>query len=117
MIVLTRVTDLGNDVIEVEGYDQARPGELLIAHGWVSAMNNHFDPDAYAPDGHLSQDASSRAMTMEEQRAYWRSLLAKPGHEQLFEDRNALSKHTASKEAAIGTLATSSDVDASVTEQ
>lgn len=60
----------------VEGVvDDAR----TVGRGWITAMTNHFDDDAYFHDeqGNLQRrsDVMPRAMTQEEKVTYWERLL------------------------------------------
>jgi hypothetical protein len=52
---------------------------LIEATGWVSAMTNHYDPDAYGNDGHLLEDAKPRQMTSAERKSYCEQLLLDAG--------------------------------------
>lgn len=88
--------DAGDDVLVVRGTIDGlvdADGELreLEARGWVSALENHYDWDAYvdvidadladenspwATTGtHLRADATPRPMTDDERRDYCRNLL------------------------------------------
>lgn len=53
-IRVTEAIDLGGDVLLVRGELEA-DGETvpLEAKGWVSALENHYPPDAYDRDGAL----------------------------------------------------------------
>lgn len=117
MIVVTKVYDRGADVLEVQGYDDSTPTEILTAHGHVSAMYNHFDSEAYvtepitkedqkreggkhvvvdaSPENpHLHPDAKPREMTDREKSQYWVSLLQPPqAAPVLFEDAEAVKVH------------------------
>ncbi|MFL6144515.1 MAG: hypothetical protein ACJ72N_21965 [Labedaea sp.] len=78
--VVTKVTDAGADVLEVRGtlegvVDEGGQPLELVAFGWVSAMENQYDPAAYDEEGYRDPDAQARAMTDEERRAYWAQLL------------------------------------------
>lgn len=66
MIRITKVQDLGDDVLYVEGV----LGEdmVLSARGWVSAMTNHFDEDAEG-------NRTYRMMTRDEKVRYCKDLL------------------------------------------
>jgi hypothetical protein len=90
-IKVLEALDAGSDVLLVKG---ERDGEPIQAQGWVSAMANHFPPDAFCPgDGsHVlgktaksgkvvcsdlhRDDRDAREMTAKEKRAYCLSLLA-----------------------------------------
>lgn len=71
-VAVTRVVDLGNDVLEVSGTvdDQA-----VTATGWVSAMSNYYPATAYDSEGHLKASATPAEMTDRQKTAYWKSLL------------------------------------------
>jgi len=102
---IREVHDLGNDVLRVRGTNRLQEvygdeGAVIDhvevideAYGWVSATENHYDPDAYYaegeqaawdpenPDelvdvgGHLKPDAKPRPMTKAERLAYYQRLL------------------------------------------
>lgn len=72
MTTVTKVSDLGNDVLEVVGLVD---GEEVTANGWVSAMTNYFPASCYGSDGHLKPDAVAQEMTDRQKTAYWKSLL------------------------------------------
>lgn len=72
MVTVTRVRDLGGDVLEVTGTVNR---EEVTAQGWVSAMQNHYPPSAYGKDGHLKPNAEPAEMTDRQKTAYWKSLL------------------------------------------
>lgn len=84
--------DAGDDILNVTGHrgvQQARVGTeddgvspiyedrpvVIEARGWVSAMTNHFDPDAIGTDGHRKPNTTPREMTDAERHAYAVSLL------------------------------------------
>jgi hypothetical protein len=71
---VTAAFDLGNDVLQVQGYD-ADTGELCEASGWVSATTNYYPPESYDADGNRLPEAQPRAMTAGERRAYCQELL------------------------------------------
>lgn len=78
---VTQVHYAGGDRITVVGTvdghdDDAGQPIIVSAAGWVSAMEQHYDPDAYGEDGHRDPDREPRAMTDDERMAYWESLLA-----------------------------------------
>jgi hypothetical protein len=70
---LVKVTDLGDDVLQIDGLDA--DGNPVTVTGWVSAMTNYFPPTAYDANGLLKASAKARAMTDAEKRSYWLSLL------------------------------------------
>lgn len=93
MIKITRVLDLGDDVLEVQGYDEQTPTQVLKGTGWVSAMTNYYDESQYK-NGHLDSKAKSREMNDAEKKSYWLSLLAPSSAvAPLFEDNKALKAH------------------------
>lgn len=75
MIVLTKVTQVDEDQVLIEGFDDSNPAELLKATGWVSATTNHFDKKAYDDEGNRDSNAKPRSMTDNEKTAYWTELL------------------------------------------
>jgi hypothetical protein len=74
MITLLSADDIGNDVLLVRAIvdDDLDPTE---ARGWVSALTNHYDPDAYGEDGHRLADAKPRHLSDAEARAYCEQLV------------------------------------------
>lgn len=66
------IYDAGEDRLRVEAEVD---GRLVIAYGWVSALTNHFDEDAYAKDGDRKKGAKAREMTREERREYCERLV------------------------------------------
>jgi hypothetical protein len=67
------LVDLGDDVLLVRGVVD---GQLLEAHGWVSAFESCFDPSDYDEDGHHKDGAKRRARTDAEKHEYVLALLA-----------------------------------------
>lgn len=102
MLKLLKVTDLGDDVIEVSGFDSDKPEERLTVRGWHSATQNHYDADDYGEDGHLKEDAEPREMSQDEKEAYWLGLLETEHRqpESMFEDSGALKEHEDAVELA-----------------
>lgn len=72
-ITLTRVVDLGDDVLQVTGVDG--DGNEVTGSGWVSAMTNFYPATAYDDAGERKPSAKPRAMTKAEQKSYWLTLL------------------------------------------
>src|SRR5437868_15352160 len=75
-----RVTDLGNDVLEVRGTVDDHVGEdgqpiLLVAFGWVSAMENHYPDAKHDKVGNRDPAAKPTPMDDQERMAYWSQLL------------------------------------------
>lgn len=70
--VVTKVEDVGGDHVVVTG---TVDGVDVQAPGWVSAHEHHYGPEAYDDAGQLVDGAVSRAMTTDEQMAYWQQLL------------------------------------------
>jgi hypothetical protein len=84
MTQILEAYDAGNDVLLIHGTmdgvytaDEGEGPKLarLEARGWVSALANHFDADAYQEDGHRKPDAKPRAMTPDEQLDYCKRLI------------------------------------------
>lgn len=71
-VKLTKIQNIGNDILLVIGNIN---GEEVQAHGWVSAINNHYDDFHYLENGHRLNDALHREMTEEEKREYCKRLL------------------------------------------
>lgn len=76
-----KATDAGSDVLLVVALVDEFPGRVFEAHGWVSALSNHYDQGDYDQDGHRAPKSVPRAMTSEEQRAYCQGLLAEQNEE------------------------------------
>jgi hypothetical protein len=82
---ITAIHDMGSDILRVSGEYEVdvvnEDGQIvsetrqLVANGWLSATTNHFDPEAYGPDGHHVEGAQPREMTPAEKRAYCQALL------------------------------------------
>ena len=64
------------DRIEIEATidpgDGAEPVDVQ-AWGWVSALTNHFPPDAFGDDGHHKPGVAGRPMTPAERDAYYQA--------------------------------------------
>ncbi len=84
---ITRVIDLGNDILEVRGFDDTTMEEV-VAHVWLSAMDYHYDAEHYGEDGYRHPDAQPRPMNNEEKQAYWLRLL-----QEKLKDKNVLFEH------------------------
>lgn len=102
MINLLKVIDLGNDVLEVTGFESDNPTQIITAHGWVSAITNHYDADDYSENGDLKEDATPREMTDKEKNSYWIGLLQEKNgsSESIFENTKAIKEHEKAVKAA-----------------
>jgi hypothetical protein len=88
-IRIIEVHDLGDDRLRVRAQvDDADDGsDAVEAFGWMSAMERHYDADAYQDDGHRCvapghgkarhhcTEPEPRPMTDDERRAYWERLV------------------------------------------